>query len=168
MKNVSEDILARAKKIKLVLMDCDGVLTDGKIYFSDSGEETKAFNIKDGQGIVSLHAAGILTGVITGRSSKALEARVAELGMKFLKQKSKDKVADLESVLAEAGVSADETAYIGDDIPDMALLEKAGLAVAVADSATELFDVVHHVTERNGGSGAVREVADLILLAQKS
>lgn len=167
MKEVSEDVRARASKIKLVLMDCDGVLTDGKIYFSDSGEETKAFNIKDGQGIVSLHKAGILTGVITGRSSKALEIRVAELGMRFLKQKSADKVADFENILGDAGLTAAETAYIGDDIPDITLLKKVGLAVAVADSAAELFDSVHYITGNNGGEGAVREVADLIL-AQKS
>ncbi len=163
MENISEDILARAAKVKLLLMDCDGVLTDGKIYFNERGEETKAFNVKDGQGIVSLHSAGIMTGIISGRVFRALEVRAEELGIKFLRMGCTDKVEEFENILADAGVSPEETAYIGDDIPDIALLKKAGFAVAVADAAKEVFEAAHYVTVNNGGSGAVREIADLIL-----
>src|SRR5215813_10073049 len=120
MKNVSEDILARATKIKLVLMDCDGVLTDGKIYFNERGEETKAFNVKDGLGIVSLHRAGIMTGIISGRVFSALEVRAEELGVKFLRMGCDDKVLEFENILSEAGVTPEETVFIGDDLPDIA------------------------------------------------
>ncbi|HEV7643759.1 MAG TPA: HAD hydrolase family protein [Pyrinomonadaceae bacterium] len=167
MKNITEDILARAKKIKLVLMDCDGVLTDGKIYFNEHGEETKAFNTKDGLGIVLLHRAGIATGIITGRVFNGLKRRAEELGIRYLRMGCDDKTEEFENILADAGVSAEETAYIGDDLPDIALLKKAGLAVAVADSVREVLEAAHYITEKNGGDGAVREVADLILQARK-
>lgn len=165
MKNLNEDILARAAKVKLLLMDCDGVLTDGKIYFNERGEETKAFNVKDGQGIVSLHRAGIMTGVISGRVFRALEVRAEELGIKFLRMGCSDKVEEFNNILADAAITAKETAYIGDDIPDIALLKKAGFAIAVADAAKEVLEAVHYVTANKGGDGAVREVADLILTA---
>jgi 3-deoxy-D-manno-octulosonate 8-phosphate phosphatase (KDO 8-P phosphatase) len=166
MKNVTEDVLARARKIKLLLMDCDGVLTDGKIYFNEHGEETKAFNTKDGLGLVLLHRAGIGTGIITGRVFGGLQRRVEELGIRFLRMGCEDKTEEFENILADAGVTADETAYIGDDLPDIALLKKAGLAVAVADAAGEVLEAAHYITEKNGGDGAVREVADLILRAK--
>ncbi len=167
MKNIPEDILARARKIKLVLMDCDGVLTDGNIYFNEHGEETKAFNVKDGLGIVLLHRAGIDTGIITGRVFKGLQNRAEELGIRFLRMGCEDKTEEFENIIADAGVSAEETAYIGDDLPDIALLKKAGLAVAVADSVREVLEAAHYITEKNGGDGAVREVADLILQVKK-
>lgn len=163
MKNISEDVLSRAAKVKLLLMDCDGVLTDGKIYFNEHGEETKAFNIKDGQGIVSLHRAGILTGIITGRTFKALDIRGAELGIKFVRQGCQDKVLEFENIIADAGVTAEEAAFVGDDLPDIELLKRAGLAVAVADAVPEVLESAHYITSRNGGDGAVREIADLIL-----
>jgi 3-deoxy-D-manno-octulosonate 8-phosphate phosphatase (KDO 8-P phosphatase) len=166
MKNVTEDVLSRARKIKLVLMDCDGVLTDGKIYFNEHGEETKAFNTKDGLGIVLLHRAGLQTGIITGRIFNGLQRRTEELGMKFLRMGCEDKSEEFENIMADAGVSAEETAYIGDDLPDLALLKKAGLAVAAADSVRQVLDAAHYITEKNGGEGAVREVADLILRAK--
>ena len=167
MENINEEILLRAGKIKLLLMDCDGVLTDGKIYFNEHGEETKAFNTKDGQGIVSLHRAGIMTGIITGRIFKGLERRTEELGIKFLRMGCNDKDEEFENIMADASVSLEETAYIGDDLPDIALLKKAGLAIAVADAAEEVLEAAHYVTLKNGGDGAVREAADLILKARK-
>jgi len=167
MEKISDDILIRARKIKLVLMDCDGVLTDGKIYFNERGEETKAFNTKDGLGIVSLHRAGIATGIITGRIFKGLERRAEELGIRFLRMGCEDKTEEFENVIADAGVSAGETAYIGDDLPDIALLKRAGLAVAVADAVKEVLAAAHYVTSKNGGDGAVREVTNLILLSRK-
>ncbi len=159
--------MARAAKVKLLLMDCDGVLTDGKIYFNERGEETKAFNVKDGQGIVSLHRAGIMTGIITGRVFKALEVRAEELGIRFLRQGCDDKVIEFENLLADAGVTSEETAYVGDDLPDLGLLKKAGFAIAVADAVPDVLDDVHYVTDRNGGEGAIREIADLILIARQ-
>jgi 3-deoxy-D-manno-octulosonate 8-phosphate phosphatase (KDO 8-P phosphatase) len=166
MENISADILARAGKVKLLLMDCDGVLTDGKIYFNEHGEETKAFNVKDGLGIVSLHRAGVMTGVISGRNFRALEVRAEELGIRFLRMGCADKVAEFENILADASVTPEETAYIGDDLPDIDLLKKAGFAVAVADAAKKVLEAAHYVTANNGGGGAVREVADLILSAR--
>ena len=163
MENITEDILARARKIKLLLMDCDGVLTDGNIYFGEHGEELKAFNTKDGLGIVLLHRAGLMTGIITGRTFNGLKIRAEELGMKFLRMGCDDKTEEFENILADAGVSAEETAYVGDDLPDLALLKKAGLAVAVADAVNEVQQAAHYVTSKKGGKGAVREVADLIL-----
>lgn len=168
MKDLSADILARAAKVKLLLMDCDGVLTDGKIYFNERGEETKSFDVKDGQGIVSLHRAGIVTGIITGRVFKALEIRAEELGIRFLRQGCDDKVLEFENLLADAGVTAEETAYVGDDLPDISLLKRAGFAVAVADAVQEVLEKAHYITDKNGGEGAIREVADLILKARQS
>jgi 3-deoxy-D-manno-octulosonate 8-phosphate phosphatase (KDO 8-P phosphatase) len=167
MEKISEDIMVKARKIKLVLMDCDGVLTDGKIYFNERGEETKAFNTKDGHGIVSLHRAGIVTGIITGRIFAGLEKRTEELGIKFLRMGCTDKTEEFENLIADAGVTQEETAYVGDDLPDLSLLRKAGLAVAVADAVDEVLDAAHYVTSKNGGAGAVRELADLILTARK-
>jgi 3-deoxy-D-manno-octulosonate 8-phosphate phosphatase (KDO 8-P phosphatase) len=167
LENISEDILARARRIKLVLMDCDGVLTDGKIYFNEHGEETKAFNIKDGLGIVRLHRSGISTGIITGRVFNALKVRAEELGIGFLRMGCEDKAEEFGNAMADAGVTAEETAYIGDDLPDIPLMQKAGLGVAVADAAGEVLAAADYVTSKNGGDGAVRELADLILNAQK-
>jgi 3-deoxy-D-manno-octulosonate 8-phosphate phosphatase (KDO 8-P phosphatase) len=167
MKNISEDIRARAGKIKLLLMDCDGVLTDGRLYYNERGEEIKAFNIKDGYGIASLHRAGIMTGIITGRTFDGLNKRVEELGTRFLRQGCRDKVEEFKNIIADAGVTAEETAYVGDDIPDLELLKLAGFSAAVADSAAELFGHVHYITEKPGGFGAVREIANLILSSRR-
>lgn len=147
-------------------MDCDGVLTDGKLYFSARGEELKVFDIKDGQGIVNWHSAGFYSGIITGRKSDMLKMRAEELGIHFLVQGSIDKVADLESILDELKVSNEEFAYIGDDISDIEILKTAGLAIAVKNSAQEIFPEVHLVTNKNGGDGAVREVIDFLLYSR--
>jgi 3-deoxy-D-manno-octulosonate 8-phosphate phosphatase (KDO 8-P phosphatase) len=157
------DVEERAAKIKLLLMDCDGVLTDGRLYFTENGEEIKVFNVKDGQGIANWHEKGFMTGIISGRNSKMTERRAKELGIKSVKQGSKDKVNDFEEILAEYNVSAEETAFIGDDLPDIQILKLVGLAVAVADADESLFDYAHLKTCKHGGLGAVREVIDLIL-----
>jgi 3-deoxy-D-manno-octulosonate 8-phosphate phosphatase (KDO 8-P phosphatase) len=162
-QKLSSEILQKAKKVKLLLMDCDGVLTDGKLYFSKDGEELKVFNIKDGQGIVSWHKAGFLSGVITGRNSVMLEKRVEELGINYLKQGSKDKVKDLEEILSDSKLSIEEVAYIGDDISDIGLLKQVGFPIAVSDCADEILTEVLYLTKKNGGFGAVREVTDLLL-----
>jgi 3-deoxy-D-manno-octulosonate 8-phosphate phosphatase (KDO 8-P phosphatase) len=156
----------RASRIKLLLMDCDGVLTDGRLMLLAGDDEQKWFNVRDGQGLVLLHRAGLRSGVISGRRSSFVERRCRELGISFLRQGSAAKITDFEALLAEAGVSEPEVAYIGDDLADVPLLRRAQLAVAVAESATETLAAAHYVTRQPGGHGAVREVVELILKAQ--
>lgn len=157
----------KASRIKLLLMDCDGVLTDGRLYFSPSGEAMKVFHVRDGQGIVRWHQAGFRSGVITGRDAgEILEVRASELGIHFLKGRSADKVHDLEAILRDAAVTLEETAFVGDDLPDLAIMKRVGFPVAVADAAYEVKAAAAYVTRANGGSGAVREVIDLLLAAR--
>ena len=160
------DIVERAKRIKLLLMDCDGVLTDGRIWMTADGDEVKAFHVRDGQGIVLLHRAGVRTGIISGRISAATERRANELRMNFVRQGVSEKVAVFDDLLGEARLSSDECAYIGDDVGDIEIMRRVGLAVAVADAADAAKLVAHIVTTAAGGRGAVREVCDLILEAQ--
>jgi 3-deoxy-D-manno-octulosonate 8-phosphate phosphatase (KDO 8-P phosphatase) len=162
-EHLADNVEERAAKIKLLLMDCDGVLTDGRLYFTENGEEIKVFNVKDGQGIADWHEKGFISGIISGRNSKAVERRANELGIKYVKQGSKDKIKDFEDILADSDISAEETAYIGDDLPDIQILKLVGLAVAVADAEKELFEYSHIKTSKDGGYGAVREVIDFML-----
>lgn len=165
----SPEVLARASKIKVLLMDVDGVLTDGKLYyFPDSKNEMvefKGFHSHDGLGLYLCHFAGILTGVISGRTSPATVERARILHMSYVYQGNLDKVAAWEEILNHANVSADQVAYIGDDLPDLPLLKRAGLAVAVGDARIEVKQAAHYTTEHNGGAGAVRDAAELILKA---
>ena len=163
---IDEDIKKRAAKIKLLLMDCDGVLTDGRITLLSDGDEQKSFHVRDGQGIVLLHKAGLQSGIISGRKSTLVERRAKELGIEFVKQGNSDKVKDFEEILAVAGVTFQETAFIGDDIADIPLMSRCGFSVAVADAVTDAKQKAHFITKLNGGFGAVREVTDLILQAQ--
>ena len=166
MKLETSDIDARASRIKLLLMDCDGVLTDGRLWLMADGDEQKTFHARDGQGISLFHRAGLKTGIISGRTSSAVERRAQELKMSYVRQYAKDKISALDEILAEAGVSANECAYIGDDVADIPVMRRVGLAVAVADAVLETKQAAHYVTELNGGHGAVREVTDLVLKAQ--
>ena len=167
-QNLTDEILIRAQKVKLLLMDCDGVLTDGRLYYTESGEQMKVFNVRDGQGIVSWHKAGFQSGIVSGRNAKKiLEARATELGMHYIKARSHDKAKDFLDILQDAKVTSDEVAYIGDDIGDICLLEKVGLPIAVADAVSEVLPYVVYKTEAKGGFGAVREVTDLLLLAKE-
>ena len=143
------------------------MLTDGRIWLTADGDEQKAFHVRDGQGIVLLHHAGIQTGIISSRASAATERRARELGMSFLRQGVADKVAALDEVLRESGLAADECAYIGDDVGDIEVMRRVGLAVAVADAADAAKHVAHFVTTAAGGKGAVREVCETILQAQE-
>jgi len=163
---VEPDILERARRIKLLLMDCDGVLTDGRLWLMTDGDEQKTFHTRDGQGISLFHGAGLRTGIISGRTSTALERRAQDLKMSFVRQSAKDKIKALEEILAEAGVTAAECAFIGDDLPDIPVMRRVALGFAVADAADETRQAAHYVTARPGGHGAVREVIDLILKAQ--
>lgn len=166
-QKLNAEIIERARKIKLLLMDCDGVLTDGRLYYSEKGEELKVFHVRDGQGLVTWHQAGFRSGIITGRKSKILETRATELGMHFIKQASKDKLSDFDTILTESGLSADEVAFIGDDLVDMVLFEKVGFPAAVADSIETLFTKALYTTQLRGGLGAVREVIDLLLYSKR-
>src|SRR6267143_2778937 len=161
-----EEIERRARGIKLLLMDCDGVLTDGQLELLENGDEQKTFHARDGQGISLFHRAGGKTGIISGRTSNAVERRAQDLKMAYVRQYAKDKIEALEEILTAAGVSADECAYIGDDVADIPVMRRVGFAVAVADAVEETKQAAHYVTELKGGRGAVREVADLILKAQ--
>jgi len=161
----------RARKIKLLLMDVDGVLTDGRIYYLPDRHgglfETKTFHSRDGLGIRFAHEAGLKTGIITGRSSPALEYRVKELGIHFLEQHALEKLAPYEKIRRAARVEDEEVCYVGDDVVDLPLLRRVGLAVGVGDGHELLRRYVHYWTRRPGGAGAVRETIELILSAQK-
>jgi 3-deoxy-D-manno-octulosonate 8-phosphate phosphatase (KDO 8-P phosphatase) len=165
------EILERARKIKLFLMDVDGTLTDGTvnlISLPDNGgiAEMKGFNSQDGAGLKLAHIMGIRTGFITGRKSPAVSQRAQELKVDFVYLGQETKTAAFDECLQKAGVREDEVAYMGDDLPDMPLAKRAGLAVAVGDAVPELKAVSHYVTSKGGGHGSAREVIELILKAQ--
>ena len=156
----------RASRIKLLLMDCDGVLTDGRIWLFDNGEEQKGFHTRDGLGLELWHRAGLRSGIISGRKSSAVERRAQGLGMSFVRQGVTEKVQAFREILDQAGVTSEEVAFIGDDLNDIPLMTRSGLGVAVADAAPEAREHAHYVTSVVGGYGAVREVVELILKAQ--
>jgi 3-deoxy-D-manno-octulosonate 8-phosphate phosphatase (KDO 8-P phosphatase) len=150
--------------IKLLLMDCDGVLTDGRLYFSSRGEEMKVFDVRDGQGIVSWHREGFKSGIISGRGAgEIIRRRADELGIEFVKVESTDKVADFAEIISSLAVDAKNVAYIGDDIGDVSLMRQVAFPVAVADAVEEVKAVAAYVTKAKGGRGAVREVVDILL-----
>jgi 3-deoxy-D-manno-octulosonate 8-phosphate phosphatase (KDO 8-P phosphatase) len=155
----------RASRIKLLLMDCDGVLTDGRLWLTEDGEQ-KSFNTHDGLGLSLLHRAGLKSGIITGRTSKAVTRRAHELGVEFVHQGDPDKTAAFEKILEQARVDENEVAFVGDDLPDIPLMKRAELAIAVADATAETRVVAHYVTRAKGGRGAVREAVELILKSQ--
>ncbi len=157
------EISSRVKKIKLVLMDCDGVLTDGRLYFSEQGEALKVFHARDGHGIVEWHKAGFRSGIISGRNSPIVDLRAKQLGVEFIRQGRKEKISAFDEILAAANVAADETAFIGDDTPDIEVMRRVGLAVAVGNAHEEVKSAAHFVTQQHGGHGAVRELIDMLL-----
>lgn len=156
----------RAYPIKLILMDCDGVLTDGRIILLPDGSEIKLFHVLDGQGIALARQAGLLTGIISGRESTVLFRRAAEMRIDIVKQRVADKSAAYREILASWSLSDDQVAFIGDDLPDLAPMRRAGLAIAVANAVTEVKQLAHLVTSRAGGYGAVREAIEVILQAK--
>ena len=163
---MSPSVQERAARIKLLLMDCDGVLTDGRIWLFDNGEEQKGFHTRDGLGLELWHRAGLKSGIISGRKSSAVERRARGLGMAFVVQGVEDKVQSFLEIVADAGVTTDEVAFIGDDLNDIPLMLRSGFGVAVADAALEARERAHYVTTVAGGDGAVREVIEVILKAQ--
>jgi 3-deoxy-D-manno-octulosonate 8-phosphate phosphatase (KDO 8-P phosphatase) len=161
---------ARAKRIRVFLMDVDGVLTDGRIWLlsrrDGTASEIKGFSAYDGAGLKLARAAGLRTGLITGRESTAVAQRARECEIEFVYQGRSTKLGSLEEIIRITGVSPEEVAYVGDDLPDIPVLERVGLAVAVANAAPEVKRAAHFVTSRSGGEGAVREVIELIVKAQ--
>ncbi len=166
LQKIDPRIGARAEKIELLLLDVDGVLTDGTLIFSPEGGESKGFNTQDGFGISMLQEAGVDVGVITARSSKAVSERCQGLHMRYICQGERDKLVAYKKIVDESGLKPFQIAYMGDDWLDLVLLKRAGLALAPANSVAEVQQHVHYVTRRGGGDGAVREVCDLILGAK--
>lgn len=150
-------------KIRLLLLDVDGVLTDGRITYDANGVESKSFDVKDGHGLKMLQRAGIKVGIITGRQSQVVTVRAQELGIEIVCQGAKQKLPPYEAILQEHGFSDYEVAYVGDDLVDLPILRRVGFAVTVADGVEELREHVDYVTRRPGGRGAVREVCDLLM-----
>jgi len=158
--------MEKLAKIKMIVMDVDGVMTDGKLYFTSSGEEMKAFDIQDGMGITLARKAGLKTGIITGRISGMVSRRAAELKYDIVLQGDDDKLSQYEKIKVQFDFTDEEICYIGDDIPDIPVLKKVGFSVAVANARDELKQFCDYITERDGGHSAVREVIDKILLSQ--
>jgi 3-deoxy-D-manno-octulosonate 8-phosphate phosphatase (KDO 8-P phosphatase) len=162
----SSPIQERAARVKLLLMDCDGVLTDGLIWVLEHGEDQKAFHTRDGLGIELLHRAGLKSGIISGRTSAAVERRAQALGMSFIWQGCADKQKAFAETLEQAGLTNAEVAFVGDDLNDIPLMMQSGLGVAVADAAFEVREHADYVTAAAGGRGAIREVVEMILKSQ--
>lgn len=166
MREIS-DIRRRAAKIKLLLLDVDGVLTDGKIYLGRRGEEVKAFHVRDGSALIRCRRAGVAVALISGRRTEAVDLRGRELGIDDIYQGVEDKVRVLEELLVRYSCRAEETAYIGDDLPDLPVMRRVGLSAAVADGHPALLAAADCVTARRGGEGAVMEVAEMILAGRE-
>jgi len=165
--NISqEELEALATKVRLLLLDVDGVLTDGMLYISSSGEEIKAFNTQDGHGIRVLMERNIQVGIITGRVSNAVTTRAQDLGIEILYQGQKNKLSALQEIIEKYSLSAEEIAYAGDDLPDLPVMQAVGLSFAVANAHSTVSESAHCQTTYAGGQGAVREICDCILRFQ--
>jgi len=152
-------------KIKLLLLDVDGVLTDGRIIYDSKGNELKAFDVKDGHGLKMLQRAGIKIGIITGRSSEVVSRRAAELGIEILYQGALQKLEPYLEILSDLELTDDQVAYVGDDVIDLPILRRVGFGATVADAIPDVLPLVDYVSTRPGGCGAVREICDLLLRA---
>jgi len=164
--NLTEDLLARARAIKMLIFDVDGVLTDGSLFYGDDGQEYKAFNSRDGHGIKMLRETGVETAILTGRTSQVVLHRARNLGITRIIQGSHDKLPSYLAMLAETGLKAEQTAYMGDDLVDLPVLRRCGLACTVPDAPAEVLARAHHVAKAGAGRGAAREVCELIMRAQ--
>ncbi|HEX7549580.1 MAG TPA: HAD-IIIA family hydrolase [Candidatus Methylomirabilis sp.] len=156
----------KAARVTLLLLDVDGVLTDGRIIYDADGREIKAFHVRDGHGIKMLQRAGVEVGIITGRRSPVVEIRARELGITLVRQGAPDKVATWREILNEKGLAPEETAYVGDDIVDIPVMRSVGFAATVRDAEAEVIEVADYVAGRRGGRGAVREIIDFLLHAR--
>ncbi len=166
MNKNNASISSKAKKIKLLLLDVDGVMTDGLIILDNQGNETKAFHVRDGHGIKLAQKAGIVIGIITGRSSEVVNVRARELGVTEVHQGTREKSAAYDTLIAKYRLRDDEVAYIGDDVVDLPIFKRAGLSAAVADADPSVKPHVDLITRAGGGRGAVREVINIILKSQ--
>lgn len=164
----TEALRERARRVRLLVLDVDGVLTDGRLHITAQGEDVKVFHVRDGSGLVALRRAGITVAIISGRDSPAVTRRAQELGIAHVQQGIGDKGAALDALLAETGIEGAACACVGDDTPDLPMFERAALAVAVADAHPTALAAAHWVTRAPGGHGAVREVCDLLLAARGS
>ncbi|RME34496.1 MAG: 3-deoxy-D-manno-octulosonate 8-phosphate phosphatase [Gammaproteobacteria bacterium] len=162
----AQEVLERARSVRLILFDIDGVFTDGSLLLLDNGVEGKVFNVRDGLGLVMLLEAGIEVGVISGRNSPVVAERMGELGVRHIHQGKSRKLPVFESILAELSLQPEQAAYMGDDLPDLPVLRRAGLALTVADADPRVLAEAHWCSSRPGGRGAVREACELILEAQ--
>ena len=158
--------LNQAKFIRLAAFDIDGIMTDGGLYLSDSGEEFKRFNSLDGHGLKMLKASGVELAIITGRTSRCVELRAKNLGITHLFQGVENKLETMQALLHKLGISADAAAYMGDDVVDLPVMRRMALALTVPEAPQLVRDHAHYVTRRNGGNGAVREVCELIMSTQ--
>jgi 3-deoxy-D-manno-octulosonate 8-phosphate phosphatase (KDO 8-P phosphatase) len=165
---VNDDVIARAKNIKLVIFDVDGVLTDGSLFIGDDGQEYKAFNSRDGHGIKMMQRNGIAGGIITGRTSKVVEHRVADLGIKHVYQGCADKLPVYLKLISDLGMPAENTAFIGDDVVDLPIMLRVGLSIATRDAHPMVKQYAHWITPSVGGRGAGRDLAEMLMYAQGS
>ncbi len=156
----------KLKAVRLLLLDVDGVLTDGRIIINDAGEETKTFNVRDGHGLKMLQRAGVRIGIITGRHSRVVAHRMRELGIDLVVQGAKDKLLPFRQMLEELSLSPEQVAYVGDDIVDLPILLRVGFSASVADGCVDVRQRVDFVSAFAGGRGAVREICELLLKAQ--
>lgn len=156
----------KLSRIRMLLLDVDGVLTDGRVIISDSGAETKAFDVRDGHGLKLLQRAGIVVGIITGRSSRVVDHRMRELGIELVYQGVKNKLEPFEQILEQFRLSPEQVAYVGDDLVDLPVLRRVGFSATVADACPDLFARVDFVSAHPGGRGAVRELCEMLLKAQ--
>lgn len=163
---ITDQVTEKARQIELLVLDVDGVLSDGRLYYSNGGEESKAFSIADGLGIKMLQARGVQVAIITGRSSAIVERRAAELGIAHLAQGREDKLQALQELCTAEQISLDVVAYMGDDLPDLAAIQAARLGMTVADGSDFVAAHADWRSERGGGCGAVREACEFILDAQ--
>ncbi|RMG58849.1 MAG: HAD-IIIA family hydrolase [Deltaproteobacteria bacterium] len=160
-----EDARNRAGRVKLLLLDVDGVLTDGRIIYTSSGDELKFFDVRDGHGIKLLQRAGVKVGIITGRSSDLVARRASELGIEVVYQGQFNKVEALEEILADTGLSPEDVGYVGDDVVDLPVMRRVGFAASVADAHDLVKEAAHYVSPLPGGRGAVRDIVEFILRA---
>ena len=160
------DLKNKASKIKMVVFDVDGVMTDGSITYDENGVEYKTFNVKDGQGIVRITKEGIITAIITARNNATVKHRFENLGMSRLFMGQKDKIVAMKQLLEEYNLELSQVAYMGDDLPDICVLKEVGLAACPNDAIDEVKQICHFISAKNGGRGAVRELTDFIYLNQ--
>lgn len=166
MPGTGPTLQQRAAAIRMLVLDVDGVLTDGRLYFDHAGNEMKAFNSRDGMGLKALQQSGIEVAIITGRTSGAVTKRMAQLNIQHVYQGREDKLDAFTHLLSETGFKTGQVCFVGDDWIDLPVLQQAGLAICVADAEDRVKEKVHWITQRKGGEGAVREICNLILAAQ--